>query len=162
MEAGRSQASRRHGAPPTKVDPESGWCVVANQRPGAVAQAALREERWHQVETTWGMLSDAEVANLAPASRGGLIGVQRPEGLRYPEFQLFFDAPDGDRAVAPAWTRLCALLAPAGWSDADMLAWTSAPNAWLEGRSPAQEIQDHPAEVTEALHEAVLQALPPS
>lgn len=140
--------------------------------PGHLAQAALREARWRQVTETWGMLDGTEVATLtgnrpeaardATANlrrRKGLTGVKRHGGLRYPGFQ-FIDGGDGTLVVAPAWTLLKDLLAPARWSDADVLAWAAAPNAWLEGRSPAEEIQEHPDDVTDALAKAADEAVP--
>lgn len=127
--------------------------------PGALAQAALREERWREVETSGGMLSDQDVKNLDAATRSALIGVQRPRGMRYPRFQLVA-GHDGMRIVSPAWTLLQELLAPAGWSDEFTLLWTLAPNAYLDGRSPTEEIQDHPDDVTDALRYAVERAIP--
>lgn len=67
---------------------------------------------------------------------------------------------DDARVVPPAWSRLRELLAPAGWSVPDLLLWASAPNANLEGRSPADEINDHPDDVTDALRYAVTRAIP--
>lgn len=143
-----------------------------NPGPGHLAQAALREARWRQVTETWGMLDGAEVATLTgnrPAAardvtanlrrRKGLAGVKRLGALRYPGFQ--FADVDGAPEVAPAWTRLKVLLAPAQWSDADILVWAAAPNAWLDGRAPAEEIQAHPADVTAALAKAADEAAPP-
>jgi hypothetical protein len=139
---------------------------------GHLAQAALREERWREVEREWGMLAAPQVALLTGARpesarahtanlrrRKGLAGVKRRGGLLYPGFQ-FVEVEDGLIAVASAWTTLRTLLQPAGWSDADVLAWASAPNAYLEGRSPAQEIHVQPDHVSEALVRAVARAVP--
>lgn len=96
------------------------------------------------------------IANLR--RRKGLTGVKRLGALRYPGFQ-FVDGGDGTLVVAPAWTRLRGRLAPAQWSDADLLAWAAAPTAWLDGRSPAEEIQEHPGDVTAALAKAADEAV---
>lgn len=139
---------------------------------GHLAQAALREERWREVEREWGMLAADQVSASMGARREsarshtanlrrrkGLAGVKRHGGLRYPGFQLVA-VGDGLIAVAPAWTSLRELLEPAGWSDADVLAWASAPNAHLEGRSPAQEVQSRPDSVGDRLEYAVERAIP--
>jgi hypothetical protein len=145
---------------------------AAHVGPGHLAQAALREERWRELEQTWGMLTPHDVAVLTGNKpekardltsnlrrRKGLAGVKRRGTLMYPGFQ-FVTGSDGDLIVAPAWTLLRDLLRPAQWHDPDLLAWAAAPNAWLEGRSPAEEIQDHPNEVTADLRTAAHEALP--
>ncbi|MBM7508509.1 hypothetical protein JOE61_002323 [Nocardioides salarius] len=146
----------------------------AHVGPGHLAQAALREERWRDVEREWGMLAAVQVALLTGARpesarsltanlrrRKGMAGVKRRGGLLYPGFQFVRVAEDRV-AVAPAWTTLRELLAPASWSDADVLAWAAAPNANLEGRSPAQEVHEHPASLSDALRNAVARAVPAS
>lgn len=140
--------------------------------PGHLAQIALREEHWREVEEEWGLLAADQVAVLTGARpesarshtanlrrRKGLAGVKRRGGLLYPGFQ-FMKVDEGLIAVAPAWTMLRELLEPAEWSDADMLTWVSSPNAYLRGRSPAQEIHEHPEDVGDALRYAVDQAIP--
>ncbi|MDP3953189.1 hypothetical protein [Microbacterium sp.] len=61
----------------------------------------------------------------------------------------------GDGTVAPAWTEVKALLGETGWSEADLIAWAAAPNAWLEGGTPAEEVLAHPEAVTVRLRHAV-------
>ena len=131
--------------------------------PGHEAQADLREENLQRMEATWGMLSAADVRSLTgragdPASHG-LLAVERPRGTVYPGFQLVA-GEDGASRVPPAWIELRELLAPAGWSDANVLVWSAAVNGWLEGRTPAEEIRDHPDGVTSALRYAVERAIP--
>lgn len=63
-------------------------------------------------------------------------------------------------AVASAWTTLRELLEPARGSDADVLTWASAPNAYLEGRSPAHEVHEQPEVVGGELRDAVTRAMP--
>lgn len=144
----------------------------AQVSPGHLAQAALREERWRQVERAWGLLSAQDVATLMGHKperardltsnlrrRKGLVGVKRRGALMYPGFQ-FVTARDDNLVIPPAWTQLQARLRAADWSDADLLAWCAAPNSWLEGRSPADEIQDHPDAVSDALAVAVSESIP--
>lgn len=96
--------------------------------PGQAAQAALREERWQEIERSGEMLSDAEVAALPQSIRDGLLGVQRPDGKRFPRFQLV--VRDGDATVPPAWLELQQMLAPAQWEDEFLLLWTLSTNAY--------------------------------
>lgn len=140
--------------------------------PGHLAQVALREEHWREVEAEWGLLNAEQVTVLTggrPESardhtanlrrRKALTGIKRHGALHYPGFQ--FMKVDEDRiAVAPAWMVLRDLLMPAQWSDADMLTWVTSPNAYLRGRSPAQEVHEHPEEVSDALRRAVDEAIP--
>lgn len=128
---------------------------MAKMLPGKAAQAALREENWREIERADGMLSDTEVAALPQSIRDGLLGVLRPEGKRFPRFQVINEA-----SVPPAWAVLRDLLAPAQWSEENLLMWTLSPNAYLEGDSPAQEIQAHPADPTPRLRYAVDRAIP--
>ena len=119
--------------------------------PGHLAQAALREQRWREVERAWGMLTAEEVATLTGARPGsarsltailrrrkGLVGVKRHGALRYPGFQ-FAPGKSDLMVVAPAWTALRQQLETTGWRDADPLAWASAPNAYLDGASPVAQ-----------------------
>lgn len=128
---------------------------MTDELPGEAAQAALREENWQEIERAGGMLSDDEVAALPPSVRDALLRVLRPEGMRFPRFQVI------DGATVPAaWLALRNLLAPAQWSEENLLMWTLSPNAYLEGNSPAQEIQAHPADATPRLRYAVDRAIP--
>lgn len=143
----------RSGAPTTTVGVKGE--TMTDRLTGKAAQAALREENWQAIERAGGMLTDDEVAALPLATRDGLLGVVRPEGKRFPRFQII----DGASAP-PAWLVLRDLLAPAEWSEENLLMWTLSPNAYLEGASPAQEIQAHPADVTPRLRYAVDRAIP--
>lgn len=140
---------------------------------GALAQAALREELWREIETEWDMLTPASVALLTGNKLGSgshvtanlrrrkaLAGVKRRGALAYPAFQFARGEDDDTMTVARAWTELRALLEPLGWSEANVLLWAASPNAWLEGRSPASEVRDHPDAVTDALRVAVDEAIP--
>lgn len=132
--------------------------------PGARAQAALREERWRQVEATWGFLAGAAVERLTGTAldtlrtRDGLIGLIRGGVEVFPGF-LFVGEP-GAAVVPAAWRALRDLVAPAKWADADTIAWTAAPNPWLEGGTPAEEIQTEPAAPSAALTVAARESLP--
>jgi hypothetical protein len=139
--------------------------------PGHLAQAALREERWREIEGKWGMYSAADVAVMTGnrpeqarvvtanlRRRKGLSGVKRHGSLHYPGFQFVSDE-DGTYVVAPAWTELREVLRRAEWNDADLLAWAAAPNAWLESSSPAQEVQKHPHELSKPVWAAAVKAL---
>lgn len=126
--------------------------------PGEAAQAALREKHWQEIERANGMLSGPEVSALPQSIREALLGVRRPEGMRYPRFQVV--VRDGDVAVPPAWLQLQDMLAPARWNDEFLLMWTLSVNGWLKGDTPAQEIQAHPDGLTARLRVAVDRAIP--
>ncbi|MDR7253367.1 hypothetical protein J2X46_002352 [Nocardioides sp. BE266] len=132
---------------------------MVTTRSGQASQAALREEHWQEMERFGDFLTDEDLDALPKTIRDGLIGVQRRGGVRYPTFQIV-DWGDGTKEVPPAWPQLIALLAPAGWSDENLILWTSSPNAYLEGASPAQTIQSFPAEATAELRNAAVQAIP--
>lgn len=141
-------------------------------RPGHAAQVALREQRWREIEDHWGLLDSAEVAAWTGASanarsnvsnlrrRNLLCGVKRGGALRYPAFQFTPDPYTGAHKVAPAWTRMVRRFAEADWSEPNILLWAAAPNSWLEGDSPADEIAGHPDELTESLLVAITKTLP--
>ena len=140
--------------------------------PGMLAQVALHDEAWREVEERWGMLSADEVTVATGGKKGsasahtsnlrrrrGLAGVKRDGALRYPGFQLV--AHGASRfEVAAAWSALVHSLTPAGWDPADVLMWAASPNTWLDGGTPAEEIQAHPDEPTERLLLAAQKALP--
>ncbi|SFA86972.1 hypothetical protein SAMN05192575_101939 [Nocardioides alpinus] len=132
---------------------------MVTMRSGQAAQAALREEHWQEMERFGDFLTDEDLAALPQTIRDGLIGVRRPGGMRYPAFQIV-NWGDGTKEVPPAWLQLVELLAPAGWNDEFLILWTSAPNAYLEGASPAQTIQSFPTEVTAELRYAAERAIP--
>jgi hypothetical protein len=128
--------------------------------PGQAAQAVLHEENLQRMEARWGVLTATEARSRTGSNRdprtSWLLGVRRPHGFVYPRFQLVGDTS----RIAPAWTEVCDLLAPAEWSDENVLIWAAAVNGWLEGRSPAEEIQSHPERATDALRLAIDRAIP--
>lgn len=139
---------------------------------GMLAQVALQDQAWREIEERWSMLSAGEVTAATggnPANarahtanlrrRKGLAGVKRNGALRYPGFQLVARS-GAPGEVAAAWSALVRSLAPAGWDPADVLMWAASPNAWLQGRSPAEEIERHPHEPTQGLLLAAQKALP--
>ena len=131
---------------------------MTKMRTGEEAQAALREENRQRIERAGEMLTGEELMALPSSIRDGLLGVVRPEGMRFPRFQVVLD--DTEVAVPPAWSTLRILLAPARWDDEFLLIWTLAPNAYLDGDSPASEIQAHRIDVTSRLRHAAERAVP--
>lgn len=97
----------------------------------------------------------------------GMSGSSRPGAAAQAALRVH-NAPRAQPAAAtlarldpPAWRELRALLAPAGWSEDDLLSWVAAPNAYLEGCSPADTIRRHPHGVTDALRVAANRAYSP-
>lgn len=128
--------------------------------PGARAQAALREEHWKLIKLEWGLLQD-DHRTVQQARRNGTepTAVEREERTVYAGFQ-FVEQTGVGIVVAPAWTSLRGLLT-ARWSDENAVLWTCSPNAYLEGGSPATEIQASPEVMTEGLIRAVEAAFAP-
>jgi hypothetical protein len=125
--------------------------------PGMLAQLALHEEGWREVESRWGTFSSEQVtketggnvtnsrAHTANLRRRKLLaGVRRGGRTVYPTFE-FGPGKGGSLAVAPAWSAIAKLAASAEWDTSDLILWAAAPNTWLDGRSPAEEIQISPA-----------------
>jgi hypothetical protein len=140
--------------------------------PGLLAQAALHDDAWRRIADEYGLLSADEVTLLTGGNRDRatshtsnlrlrkrLAGVKRGGRTLYPGFQ-FTDPDAGPADVAPAWTALVEALAPAQWPPADILMWAAAPNSWLDGTRPADEIRKHPTEPTELLLLAAEKAVP--
>lgn len=132
---------------------------MAKRPSGREAQAVLREEHWRSIESSGEMLTAEETAALPASIRSALLGVVRPEGTRLPRFQVSLNGSN-NAAIRPAWPALRTLLAPAEWSEENLLMWTLSPNAYLDGDSPASEIQNHPEDVTPRLRYAVHRAIP--
>lgn len=163
--AGARMAARLVAADLAKVERAPG--------PGHLAQIALREEQWRAVEVRWGLLTPRQVTEMTGGNvehvkshtanlrtRNGLVGLPRNGRLYYPGFQLVEGRGGHPGRVAPAWAEVQRILAPARWDDDDLLAWATAPNARLDGRSPAEEIQASPDEVGPLLRAAAEAAVP--
>lgn len=116
---------------------------------------------WSQVRQArrLGLLSRSEYAKVAVAA--GRPGAAAQGALRA-QRQPHVDAVRQvlARMDAPAWREVREILGSAGWNADDLLAWAAAPNAWLDGRQPADEIRDHPEGVTGELRRAVTRAVP--
>jgi hypothetical protein len=125
---------------------------------GEAAQAALADSCWVEVESTWGWYTATDVASLVEALPHAVASVQWRGEQRFRAFQ-FVRGVDGGPMLAPAWVGLRDLLSLEHWADADMLAWAAAPNPSLGGRSPAEEIRNHPHGVSKALAHAVDMAI---
>lgn len=125
---------------------------------------ALRstENAWREIEAEFGLLTDTEVAaavsddpgntQFASGERaaGRLLAVERPEGLRYPGFQV--DRPR--RAIRPVIEELLTIARAAGRSEASLALWmASAPTGYLDGARPVDRL-DEPAAVAEAASQA--------
>jgi hypothetical protein len=128
--------------------------------PGARAQAALREEMWRDIELRWGLHDDSEgVIQQARSSGSEPTGVEREGQVVYPGFQLI-DRPDVGAVLAPAWVALCQRLTTR-WSREDAILWTCSVNAYLQGGTPAEEIQSSPDAMSPGLVRAAEEAFAP-
>lgn len=129
-------------------------------RPGARAQAVLREESWSDIERRWGLFG-ASSAIVSEARRHGSkpTGVELNGSVVYPGFQ-FTEQDDVGVVVAAAWTALLEALTTR-WSEANAVLWTCSVNAYLGGGTPAEEVQSSPQAMSAALSHAVEAAFAP-
>lgn len=144
--------------------------------PGWYAQAALRVQRWDEAVRAGRLLTiqdligamhlDEELTSLHLQEHLDAVGANRirHRGLTYyPRFQFTLnDAKEPRLAVARAWLELRSVLLAADWPSENAIAWTLAPNGWLDGTTPAQHIEATPHETSDALVRAVRKATQPN
>lgn len=117
---------------------------------------------WREMESEFGLLTEAEVAaavsdepgNIHFASQeraaGRVLAVKRPEGFRYPGFQI----DRTRRAIRPVIGELISIARAAGRSEASLALWMAAvPTGYLDGARPADRLDD-PASVIGAASQA--------
>ncbi|WP_018772264.1 hypothetical protein [Arthrobacter sp. 162MFSha1.1] len=125
---------------------------------------ALRstENAWREMEAEFGLLTDAEVAAAVSDESGStqfasheraagrLLAVERPEGLRYPGFQV----DPSRRVIRPVIEELLTIARATGRSEASLALWiAAAPTGYLDGARPVDRLDD-PAAVVEAASQA--------
>lgn len=125
--------------------------------PGTMAQIALAEQKWRDIERRYGLLDSERVARLAglqTASRSHVHNLRRRHGLLatrrggrnvYPGFQL---TPEG--RVQPWLQPVTAPLRAAGWSEDAILLWLAAPTGALSGEVPVEVVDGAPDRVVAA------------
>lgn len=129
--------------------------------PQLARSLAATENAWRRLEMEFGLLSSREVSELMGSrspnrsyaseqrSRGKLIAVKRPGGLRYPGYQ--FDR--SEHAIRPVMAELIRIAADAGRSEASLALWMTTPTGYLDGDRPVDQLSD-PDKVVEAAQQS--------
>lgn len=133
----------QHTAPGLEASPEVARSVQAS------------ENRWRTIANEYKLLDSRAVDELLGGSgmnrnrahqlakEGKIIGVKRGRGTVYPGFEFEHGA------VRPVMSELAAISRRSNWSDAHLIMWMASPNGYLEGRVPAQML-DQPDKVLKA------------
>jgi hypothetical protein len=135
--------------------------IEAPVSPQLARSVAATEKTWRELEEEFGLLSSLEVSELIGSrspnrsyasdqrSRGRLIAVKRPGGLRYPGYQ--FDR--SEHAIRPVMADLIRVAADAGRSEASLALWMVIPTGYLDGDRPVDQLSD-PDKVVEAAQQS--------
>lgn len=129
--------------------------------PQLARSMAATENAWRSLEAEFGLLSSREVSELLGSrspnrsyaseqrSKGKLIAVKRPGGLRYPGYQ--FDRTE--HAIRPVMAELIRIAGEAGRSEASLALWMTLPTGYLDGARPVDRLSD-PDKVVEAAEQS--------
>lgn len=129
--------------------------------PQLARSLAATENAWRALEAEFGLLSSREVSALVGSrspnrsyaseqrSKGKLIAVKRPGGLRYPGYQ--FDR--SEHAIRPVMADLIRVAEEAGRSEASLALWMTMPSGYLDGARPVDQLSD-PDKVVEAAEQS--------
>lgn len=129
--------------------------------PQLARSLAATENAWRMLEAEFGLLSSREVSELVGSSspnrsyasdqrsKGKLIAVRRPGGLRYPGYQ--FDRTE--HVIRPVMADLIRIAREAGRSEASVALWMVIPTGYLDGDRPVDQLSD-PDKVVEAAQQS--------
>lgn len=147
------QQLRRTARALAEVLERTGQGLEASPEVARSVQAS--ENRWRTIAREYGLLDSRAVAALLGGSgtnrnrahqlakEGRIIGVKRGRGTLYPGFE--FDHGE----VRPVIAEVAAIGRRNHWTDPHLLLWLASPNGYLEGRVPAQ-MMDDPERILEA------------
>ena len=147
------QQLRRTARALAEVLERTGQGLEASPEVARSVQAS--ENRWRTIAREYGLLDSRAVAALLGGSgtnrnrahqlakEGRIIGVKRGRGTLYPGFE--FDHGE----VRPVIAEVAAIGRRNNWTDPHLLLWLASPNGYLEGRVPAQ-MMDDPDSILEA------------
>jgi len=133
--------------------------------PGPATLVAIheREAAWRDLETRYGLLSAAELADTAGSGSrnrseyasalrraGRLLGVRRGRRMMFPGFQF-------DEHLRPrrGIEKVISVFREAGWSAESVALWFTAPNGYLDDEEPAVVLARDPSLVAEEAANAV-------
>jgi hypothetical protein len=143
---GGEQQLRRTARALAEVLERTGQGLEASPEVARSVQAS--ENRWRAIAREYGLLDSRAVAALLGGSgtnrnrahqlakEGKIIGVKRGRGTLYPGFE--FDHGE----VRPVIAEVAAVGRRNHWTDPHLLLWLASPNGYLEGRVPAQMMED--------------------
>lgn len=132
----------------------------SSQVPGPATIRALRdrEAAWRDVENRYGLLSAADVADMAGSlsanrseyasaqrRRSRILGVERAGRVVYPGFQF-----SADGKALPGMQPVLANFRDAEWPAESVMFWFTAPNGYLDDAEPAQRLRTDPTAVLDA------------
>ncbi|MHB8313395.1 MAG: hypothetical protein ACYDD0_08870 [Candidatus Dormibacteria bacterium] len=133
--------------------------------PGPATLVAIheREAAWRDLETRYGLLRAAELADTAGSGSrnrseyasalrraGRLLGVRRGRRMMFPGFQF-------DEHLRPrrGIEKVLSVFREAGWSAESVALWFTAPNGYLDDEEPAVVLARDPSLVAEEAANAV-------
>ncbi|MFB0835672.1 hypothetical protein ACX8Z9_04525 [Arthrobacter halodurans] len=108
-------------------------------------RADITEAAWTAIDKEFGLLTaDEVVVQCGPDAPVHLLAVKRPEGLRYPRFQL------GDTGPLPVLGDLRAAAGTLGVQDESLLLWMTAPTTWWDEEDRPVDHLDDPDTTVQA------------
>ncbi|WP_404290985.1 hypothetical protein [Glutamicibacter arilaitensis] len=165
-------------APPSAVHPLTSIAMNMEQSIAALAPAlaemvtpvspqlarnlAATENAWRELEAEFGLFTSLEVSALVGSkspnrsyaseqhSKGKLIAVRRPGGLRYPGFQ--FDRVE--HMILSVISELIGVADSAGRSEASLALWMTSRTGYLDGSRPVDHLSSQPDKVVEAARQS--------
>lgn len=129
--------------------------------PQLARSMAATERAWRDLETEFGLLSSREVSELVGSkspnrsyaselrSKGKMIAVKRPGGLRYPGFQIDRE----EHAIRPVMENLIRVAEAAGRTEASLALWMTSRSGYLDGDRPVDQLSQ-PDKVVEAAEQS--------
>lgn len=130
--------------------------------PALLSAIAEQEQRWRDIESRYGLLDSAQVADLTGSKArnragtashlrtgGKALAVYRGGRYLFPGFQFTVGGQ-----VFPVIPKVIEVMAEEGWQPESIVEWLDSPNGYLGGRTPVDRIADEAAVLTAAVNAA--------
>ncbi|MCW4466568.1 hypothetical protein OK351_13800 [Glutamicibacter sp. MNS18] len=129
--------------------------------PQLARNMAATEKAWRELEAEFGLLTSLEVSEAVGSkspnrsyaweqrSKGRLIAVKRPGGLRYPGFQIDRE----EHTVRPVMEDLIGVATAYGRSEASLALWMTTQTGYLDGERPVDHLAQ-PDKIVEVAQQA--------
>lgn len=136
--------------------------IETSVSPQLARNLAATENAWRELEAEFGLFTSLEVSELVGSkspnrsyaseqhSKGRLIAVKRPGGLRYPGFQ--FDRVE--HIILSVISELIGVADNAGRSEASLALWMTSRTGYLDGSRPVDYLSSQPDKVVEAARQS--------